>query len=294
MYEKFIEKVKQQQIPANVYTEVHHILPRHCGGTNDKDNLIVLTYRQHILAHLLLYRKYRCIEDLTAYKLMRSLPEERKSIICKMIGERHKLSGHIYELGKKNAESGWINAIKTTESLRKGGLKAGSIAKETGQILRIRTEESSRAGGITQGNIAKETGQIQSLGKYSGKHVLIAPDGTEYQHAFQMALSLQLPVKTCLSRCKQGNGGFSRRLKTTEELTVRWSDVQIVDIPTFTADTLLPKVRKSKYVFISPDGAEYTSVAEMAAKFNVSKAVIRKRCLDNIYNFSYKLITDVE
>ena len=53
MYEKFIEKIKQQQIPANVYTEVHHILSRHCGGTNDNDNLIVLTYRQHILAHLM-------------------------------------------------------------------------------------------------------------------------------------------------------------------------------------------------------------------------------------------------
>ena len=289
MYEKFIAQAQLQHIPLGVYTEVHHIVPRHCGGTDDSANLVTLTYRQHILAHLLLYRKYRRIEDLTAYRLMRSLPEERKSIICKLIGERHKLSGHIYALGQKNAESGWINSIKTAESLRKGGLRSGQIAKESGQILTIRTEESCRAGGIAQGNIAKETGQIQALGKYSGKYVMIAPNGDEYQHAFQMSLALQLPVDTCLSRCRQGSGGFSRRPKTADELAARWSDVQIVNVPEFTADVLPSKERASKYVFICPDGVEYTSISTMAAVFGLTTAAIRKRCLYNIHNFSYKL-----
>ena len=89
MYNKFIEKYRNQYIPVDVYTETRHIVPRYMGGTNALSNLIALTYRQHILAHLLLYRKYKNIEDLTAYRLMKSLPEERKSIICKMIGERH-------------------------------------------------------------------------------------------------------------------------------------------------------------------------------------------------------------
>ena len=289
MYEKFIAQAKLQHIPLGIYTEVHHIVPRHCGGTDDSANLVTLTYRQHILAHLLLYRKYRRIEDLTAYKLMRSLPEERKSIICKLIGERHKLSGHIYALGQKNAESGWINAIKTTESLRKGGLKSGRIAKESGQILTIRTEESSRAGGITQGNKAKESGQIQALGKYSGTYVLIAPNGDEYQHAFQMALALQLPAKTCLNRCKLGSGGFSRRPKTAEELASRWSNVQTVVIPEFTKDVLPTKERDSKYIFVCPNGIEYTSISAIASVFGLTTAAVRKRCMHNILNFSYKL-----
>lgn len=225
MYEKFIQKHKNQVIKIGVYTESHHIVPRYMGGTNDLSNLIVLTYRQHILAHLLLYRKYRNIEDLTAYRLMKSLPEERKSIICKMIGERHKQSGHIQALGQKNAETGWINAIKTTESLRKGGKRAGQIAKETGQIYSIRTEESSRKGGITQGNIAKETGQIQKLGKYKGEYVLIDPDGNEYQHAFQMSEALKIPAKTLIYRCRGNNLGFSRRKKTQQELDNRWTHI---------------------------------------------------------------------
>ena len=226
MYETFIEKYRNQVISAEVYSEIHHIIPRYLGGTNVKSNLLRLTYRQHILAHLLLYRKYKNIEDLTAYRLMKSMPEERKSIICKMIGERHKKSGHIYELGRKNAESGWINAIKTTESLHRGGVRAGQIAKESGQIYTIQTTEGSRKGGITQGNIAKETGQIQQLGKYKGLYVLVLPDGREFEHAFQAEEATGIPAKTLIHRCKQGNLEYSRRKKTQEELNTRWTHTE--------------------------------------------------------------------
>ena len=226
MYEKFISKYKNQVIPTNIYTEKHHILPKHMGGLDIIDNLIVLMYRQHILAHLLLYRKYRKIEDLTAYKLMRSYPEERKSLISKMIGEKHKISGHIYRLGNSNRDSNFINEIKTKESLSRGGKRAGQIAKETGSILKIRTEEGSILGGKIAGNIAKESGQIQRLGKYKGLYVLIMPDGNEFQHAFQAAEYMKIDVKLIHSRCKAGSFGYSRRPKTEDELAARWDNIE--------------------------------------------------------------------
>lgn len=34
--------------------ELHHILPVSLGGSNDKSNLVLLTYREHYIAHLLL------------------------------------------------------------------------------------------------------------------------------------------------------------------------------------------------------------------------------------------------
>ena len=37
------------------YYEKHHILPRSMGGDNESDNLVTLTYSEHIIAHLLLY-----------------------------------------------------------------------------------------------------------------------------------------------------------------------------------------------------------------------------------------------
>ena len=39
----------------NGYYETHHIIPRCKFGSNDEDNLVLLTYREHVLAHMLLY-----------------------------------------------------------------------------------------------------------------------------------------------------------------------------------------------------------------------------------------------
>lgn len=213
-------------IPENTYTEKHHIIPKYLGGTNDEKNLIILTYRQHILAHLLLYRKYNNYQDLMAYKLMTSLPFERKRLISKLIGLNNIQTGHIQRLGKHNKDTNFINSIKTSESLRKGGLKAGKIAKETGQIYKIRTLESCRNGGIVAGNLAKEKNQIQTLAKYKGIYVLIMPDGTEFQHAFQAEEYMKINKKIIIFRCRQNNLGYSRRLKTIDELNNRWTNIK--------------------------------------------------------------------
>lgn len=48
---------RQQNIP-NEYTEKHHIIPRSCNGTDDEDNLVKLTAREHYIAHKLLVKIY--------------------------------------------------------------------------------------------------------------------------------------------------------------------------------------------------------------------------------------------
>lgn len=40
--------------PADGYTELHHIIPRILGGSDDQENLIRLSARRHFIAHLLL------------------------------------------------------------------------------------------------------------------------------------------------------------------------------------------------------------------------------------------------
>ena len=40
------------------YSEKHHIIPKCEGGSNKRDNLVLLTYREHIIAHRLLIRIY--------------------------------------------------------------------------------------------------------------------------------------------------------------------------------------------------------------------------------------------
>ena len=49
------------------YKEVHHILPKSLGGSNEQNNLVELTAREHFLVHLLLCKftvgqaKYKCL-----------------------------------------------------------------------------------------------------------------------------------------------------------------------------------------------------------------------------------------
>lgn len=49
--------MKHQNIDG--YVEKHHIIPKSLGGSNKKDNIILLTARQHYVAHWLLWKAYK-------------------------------------------------------------------------------------------------------------------------------------------------------------------------------------------------------------------------------------------
>ncbi len=68
---------KRQQEPATGYTERHHILPRSMGGSDDPSNLVVLTGREHWIAHLLLWKIHRNAKMIFACNMMAMRCEER-------------------------------------------------------------------------------------------------------------------------------------------------------------------------------------------------------------------------
>ena len=51
----------------NIYTHIHHIIPKHMGGSDDPDNLIELTVEEHAEAHKKLYEKYGNYKDKIAW-----------------------------------------------------------------------------------------------------------------------------------------------------------------------------------------------------------------------------------
>jgi hypothetical protein len=54
-YEALIQKA-QLRGTVEGYKETHHIIPRSFGGSNDKNNLVQLTAREHYIAHALLWK----------------------------------------------------------------------------------------------------------------------------------------------------------------------------------------------------------------------------------------------
>lgn len=76
-YNSLIELAQRRSWPtskkfiAPVYTEVHHIIPRCMGGTNNLSNLVRLTGQEHFNAHLLLWKAYPSVPSLAlaAYRV---------------------------------------------------------------------------------------------------------------------------------------------------------------------------------------------------------------------------------
>lgn len=60
----------------------HHILPRHAGGTDDLYNITYLSVREHIVAHFLLWKTNRMINDLRSMKMLgaKLSVEQRRTI----------------------------------------------------------------------------------------------------------------------------------------------------------------------------------------------------------------------
>jgi hypothetical protein len=77
----------------------HHIIPKHMGGTDDPENLIVLTIEEHADAHRELYEQYGKKEDYIAWKslLGHMGQEERYKEIKKLAGKKisQSLTGKI-------------------------------------------------------------------------------------------------------------------------------------------------------------------------------------------------------
>jgi len=131
IYDRLISFRKQN--PANGYVERHHILPRALGGLNDSSNLVVLTGREHWIAHLLLWKINPCKEMAFACHRMTSRCKERGIPLVKNsrmyeklrieCAKQHSLRGK-KNVGERNPSFGsrWVSnfELKQNRKISKG------------------------------------------------------------------------------------------------------------------------------------------------------------------------------
>lgn len=123
IYEKLINRAKDRKILD--YTEKHHIIPRCMNGTDDKENLVDLTAREHFIAHLLLIKIYPKKYSLIKAVMMmcvgsRKQQKEHRSM-NRMYGwlrEKFSKEMSISQSGDKNSQHGtiWIHNLDLKES----------------------------------------------------------------------------------------------------------------------------------------------------------------------------------
>ena len=111
IYNQLIQKRQIYTLSKkNTYCERHHIVPRSFGGSNDKTNLVNFTAREHYIAHLLLWKYYKSINDFNAqYKMANA--------IKRMINGNKDFDLNILKFNSKLYEHARLDAIKFLKTL---------------------------------------------------------------------------------------------------------------------------------------------------------------------------------
>lgn len=143
IYDKLVEKCKPRGLDkssVDYYTEIHHIVPRCMGGSNEDNNLVMFTAREHFVAHLLLWKSSPDNVSLmwSAYRTSNSHKDKINSRMHAVLREQQAKAmseRFISEETKEKISKTLTGHKRSRESIEKGRLKA------TGQK---RSEETVR------------------------------------------------------------------------------------------------------------------------------------------------------
>lgn len=132
----------------------HHIIPKHMGGGDEKSNVVILTIREHIIAHFLLWKIHRNINDLRSMHMLGAkLTKHQRHLIGKWCVE-NKIGIHG---ASENQKKLWNeNSVET----RKRTGKRSQVEKfGLFGISEVEKKKARQKGITTQKNQYEETGK---------------------------------------------------------------------------------------------------------------------------------------
>ena len=132
IYVQLIRNRQINQIPESYkYAENHHIIPRCLNGVDDQWNIVRLSFREHYIAHLLLWKMYK--EKNVGLKLSLAVRSMNFSSNIKI--RDHKFNSRLfdkvkqYSYDKRSKRYEWngklytINELHEISGIRKGTLR---------------------------------------------------------------------------------------------------------------------------------------------------------------------------
>lgn len=120
----------------------HHIIPKHMGGTDDKENLIELTIEEHAEAHRQLYEKYGKWQDRLAWRAL-SGQIGKEEIIKELLsnagksGAKKCMDDNLGIFTKDKELKKYWTSLQPIEAKIKGGRTAGQKNVESGHCKNI-------------------------------------------------------------------------------------------------------------------------------------------------------------
>lgn len=125
IYNQIVNNRKSNAVDG--YTERHHIVPRSFGGTDDKENIVALTAREHFICHWLLIKIYPTGSDhhkaIQAFMMMSVSCKNHKRLtsrLFKQFKEEYSKIMSSLQTGENNSQYGtvWYHNIELKESKR--------------------------------------------------------------------------------------------------------------------------------------------------------------------------------
>lgn len=95
IYNALVEKAKVRGLDKSQhegYFEIHHIIPKCLGGSDDKTNLVMFTGREHFIAHMLLWKLNYSNKEIAYAARFMSLRTENAKVNSKVYENLKKIT----------------------------------------------------------------------------------------------------------------------------------------------------------------------------------------------------------
>lgn len=176
IYEQFIEYCKTENFDSEYY-EKHHIVPKHSGGTDEKENLIYLPPHIHTLTHYYRWLSFQEIGDKVAYEMRWNQDLESVKLRSQLAVKTNKEKGNLF----------WNSEWQREQGL-KGGTRGGS-ANTQNQFLARR-------------KVGKTYGKQVGLSRQKSDLVEILKHPTTWKHKTGFYVSLP-PQESVSKLCEE-------------------------------------------------------------------------------------------
>jgi hypothetical protein len=159
LYYKITSNAKQRITEG--YTELHHIIPQSMGGSNDKENLVELTAREHFICHWLLVKMTEGDDRSKMLYALKGMKAENKH------QQRYhtKITARVYETYRIEHSINHSKVMKAKNLVpwNKGGVEITDEHRENLQnAARNRKIDPIKQAEGQQKRIAKVTGRKDS------------------------------------------------------------------------------------------------------------------------------------
>jgi hypothetical protein len=128
IYHNIVENAKIRT--TEDYVEKHHIIPKCLGGSNDKENLVELTAREHFICHWLLAKHHNSKQLWNAFSMMCIGAKKHHRYISSRTFEILRKARSLASKGENNPMYGKPSACKSHTEETKMKIRMSKLGKK--------------------------------------------------------------------------------------------------------------------------------------------------------------------